>query len=530
MVVSLLKVLNSGLQDERLLSQRGNPSIDAVLKTYVRAGRFTTEWYKIDFDSQPAFGQTARITLPRRGHLITRLYLITTMPDIATPQQQAISTVASMTNGASYAGPYFGWTNSLGHALLTEASLEIGGNVVSRLDGRLLEVLDEFRTPLEKVPIMNRLLPRADNGFSATSFGFSTAAGRPTVATTPLPFWFTTGESASALPIDAISRDSVSISFKFNTLDKLYVASDMTSGGIRSLSSPTTAQSNISTTRIIYDECGIPIANQQFTFYSTVITGNTIQPSSIFTIPGMGMPAQQMLSMGPAYLMAEYVYLDSPEANRFRLGDLTIPITQFYKQMEYDTKGLAQIRIPLRVPNPTRNLFFYAHRQDAEQYNAPFLATRELTAPQSSTLWWPNARGLGSSRLTTLLPAFATADSEPLTSIQLLYEGKLVRYASHTPAFFRSLLPSIDQVKSPWHNRYFYTLPFGTQDRMFGPTEPLGAANLDKITRIELQLQFSPERGSLNTTQVPRYTVYSWAESMNILRIYGGRAGLLFGY
>jgi hypothetical protein len=59
---------------------------------------------------------------------------------------------------------------------------------------------------------------------------------------------------------------------------------------------------------------------------------------------------------------------------------------------------------------------------------------------------------------------------------------------------------------------------------------PTGEANLDKFSHIELALEFHPNRGSINPTDVPRYNVYVWAETYNVLRIYGGRAGLLFAY
>ena len=55
-------------------------------------------------------------------------------------------------------------------------------------------------------------------------------------------------------------------------------------------------------------------------------------------------------------------------------------------------------------------------------------------------------------------------------------------------------------------------------------------ANLDKMLNIELQLELHPNTGSLNPVNVPRYFLYLWAETYNVLRIYGGRAGLLFGY
>jgi Major capsid protein N-terminus len=515
MVVALLKPLTSGIQDERLIQAptRGNPDISAVITTVVRAGRFTTEWYRIDFDQQPQFGATVRATLPRRGHLVSRLYLVVQFPDIATPQQQAISTVAARVAAGdpiSYAGPYFGWTNSLGHALVTQTGVEIAGAPIDRLDGKLLEVLDEFRTPLEKLRTTDRLLCRTSNGFSATSFGFSSA----TTTYTPLPFWFAQGDLASALPIDALSLDPVTITVQFNTLDNLYVRSDQQRGGITVLSSINTIPQYTPQGQL--KACAPPLSNTPLYYYST----NQVGASTLFQIPGLSMPIT--LTMGDAYLLAEYIYVDAPEANRLRLGDLSYPITQHYILPPFDTQGVAAARIPLQIPNPTRDLFFYAHRPEADFYNAPFLATRDLTPPRSSTLWWPDA--------TPFVPAFTTYDSEPLRTITLSYEGKLTRYSTDTPALFRSVIPSFEHVKAPYYNRFFYTLSFGTQHGLFGPTTPMGEANFDKLNFIELQLTFQPIRGSLRQTEVPRYTVYTWAETYNVLRVFGGRGGLLFGY
>jgi hypothetical protein len=167
---------------------------------------------------------------------------------------------------------------------------------------------------------------------------------------------------------------------------------------------------------------------------------------------------------------------------------------------------------------------------DANLLNAPFLCTRDLSGVLVTDVsgigpiapWWPDANGLSVKKFSKLVPAYSTIDSEPIESLSLNYDGRIVRYSTQNPAFYRSILPSIEQRKSPWHNKYVYNLPFGTDLQ--------GHANLDKIQKIELGLTFNPLRGSLNVTDIPIYTVTVWAETYNILRVYGGRAGLLFAY
>lgn len=177
MVSTLLKPLTNGIQDERL-------SFKYTLYPFVRlwrtTSRFTTQMVRLDFDSAPVLGGTSFFRLVRKGHLITRLFLMVTMPDIATAQQTAIATAGSPVE------PRFGWTNSLGHALVQSAQMTIGNTPIETLDSKLMEVLNEYTIPLEKTTVSNRILARLDNGFTQTSFGQD--PNRPTQVAIPLLF------------------------------------------------------------------------------------------------------------------------------------------------------------------------------------------------------------------------------------------------------------------------------------------------------------------------------------------------------
>ena len=515
MAASLLRIITSGVQDTRLLCTKGEPDISMFTKAFIRAGRFTTQWVRLDFDNTPNLGRSATITLPRKGHLISRLYLITSMPDIYTVQNRA-----RVAAGSNFVGPSFGWTNSLGHALIQEANLEIGGATVERLDGRLLEVLDEFYSPLEKQISMNKLICRKDNGFTYRSFGYNELNTR---VVSPLPFWFASGDSALALPIDAIQADAVKLTIRFNTLNSLYVSD---------------SYAQISeTTNPVAGEAYFPLSNSQFYQYNAAgsnVFGLSNNPVS--QIPDIQM--SNALNLGQTYILAEYIYLDKPEANKFRLSDINVPITQHYIFDPVDSQNMNQIRYKFSVPNPTRNLFFYLNRYEATRYNAPFLASRDLSGysyssnsyTETSLPWWPDASGLNTQFLGTVRSGFSTRDSEPLKSVQLTYEGKLVRYNTDAPSLFRSILPSYEMRKSPWVNRYMYTLMFGVQHGLIAPSFPSGEANLDKLQTIELFLQLHQNSGTLDVNSVPRYNMYLYAETYNILRVYAGRAGLLFAY
>jgi len=514
---SLLSLLYSGLQDDRLLPPKGIPKIDTFQRVFLKGGRFTTEWFRLNFDGKSSFGKTAKATIPRRGQLVTRAFLVTIMPDI-----QGIYNAAAAAAPPGYTTqPVFGWTNSVGHALIQQAEVTIGGEPIDTLDGRLMEVLDEFHTPLEKVTSVNRMLGRSDNGFTAMTNGH-TATNQEII--TPLPFWFMRGDPSAALPIDAISLDAVQINITYSSLNSLYVSQPPLAFSSSNTSNTSNAGSTMvstsKTTTTIYcidnKPFYVPLTNTTFTYVSA--SGSNV--TSTFTTPAN-------LDIIDSYILLEYVYLDKPEANRIRLANIEYPIVQHYPFI-YETRGASSAKIPLSIPNLTRELYFMAHRPEADSFNAPFLATRDMNAlGNTSNVWWPDAQGLGKKQ--ALIPAYSVLDSEPLSSIALLYEGSLVRYATDMPALFRSILPGMEQIKSPWHNKYYYHIPFGTQHEQFGITNAMGHANLDKVRRVELDLTFKPYRGTL-TSSVPAYTMYIWAETYNLLRVYGGRAGLLFGY
>jgi hypothetical protein len=544
----LLKLLHSGLQDERLLPSKGVLKMQDFQKVYVKGGRFTTEWYTAEFDNSPAFSQTAKCTIPRRGHLITRAFLMVKLPDIRTAQLAAQA--EAVANGQTFLGPTFGWTNSVGHALVNSAQVTIGGNAIDTIDGRLMEVLDEFHTPLEKVTVVNRMIGRHDSGFSPTSNGWDTPNQELAI---PLPFWFARGDPSEALPIDAISSDNVQISVTFNNLQNLITSSQQvftTEGGV---TYPTISKSvfyfSDASGSLVQGLGGDPHTSSLASTLNTTMPeaqisgrcggGGTTEtpttpgsggnPGPVGPGGGGGGGGGSGLQIVSASILLEYVYLDGPEANRIRLGDLTYPIVQHYNTT-FDTGGRPNVRIPFRIPNPTKEMYFYVHRQDADLLNAPFLATRDLKGITGNAPWWPDATGLNTHVFSPIVPAYSDIDSEPLLDMALTYEGKMVRYATDVPAIFQSILPAYEQRKTPWHNKYYYHIPFGTQGEEFGISNPMGHANLDKIINIDLSLTFKPVRGSLRSTDIPSYTVYVWSETYNILRVYGGRAGLLFGY
>ena len=140
MVASLLKVISTGIQDERIQPPKGQ--IGALTTVFIRAGRYSTQWSRIDFDTRPDFGSTCVARLPTQGELIGRVFLVCQMPDIKTPQDRAQNS-----SGLTFVGPHFGWTNALGHVIINQAQIHIGGVLMDTIPGQLMEICLLYTSP-----------------------------------------------------------------------------------------------------------------------------------------------------------------------------------------------------------------------------------------------------------------------------------------------------------------------------------------------------------------------------------------------
>lgn len=519
-MASLLKIVSTGMQDERLQPSKEQPDLSAFITVLLKVGRYATNWSRIDFDVSSSFGASSIARLPTQGEMIGRIFLVTQMPDIKTIQDTA---QATKINGSQpqFVGPRFGWTNSLGHALVNTASLYIGGNLVDTIPGALMEVLDEFQTPLEKVVESSRQLCRLDSGFTQTSFG-TTSTSQQVV--TLLPFWFSRGDPGCFLPIDALNIDEVRITIQFNPITNLYYTDSRVAD-----SSGNLVQSSLAGGALW------PMASSSFYYADasgSVVPGlepDRFSGEKVSRYPDLVMPSSFPIT--DSYLLVEYIYLDKPEANRFRIADIQVPIVQHYTVDPVENQGNKNVRIPLNIPNPTRDLFFFCQRRETPGYNAHFLATRDLSGVQwPSAPWWPDAKGLNERIPGALEPAFSTRYSEPLRWLALNYSETLNRFSTENVSLFRSLLPSLEQRKAPWVNRYFYNLPLGLQNGFTPFSMPMGEANLDKVKRLHLVLGFHGLTGIINDDFVNRYITHVFAETYNVFRVYGGRGAMMFAY
>jgi len=136
----LLQLVATGKQDAFLT---GNPQLTFFRMVYRRHTHYAIESQPMYFDGSGNFGQRVSCLVPRRGDLLGRVYLDVTLPAIFDTNGNPLS-----------------YTNSIGHALIQEVSLEIGEQEIDKQTGEWMEIWTEMSTPATQRDALNQLIGR----------------------------------------------------------------------------------------------------------------------------------------------------------------------------------------------------------------------------------------------------------------------------------------------------------------------------------------------------------------------------------
>lgn len=532
-VPTSLTLISSGLADSKQQPPKGNPDGNQFLKVVRKTTRWTAQWNRIEFDGVPEFGKRVSMTLPKIGELVSGFNLVVTMPDIYATQLQAIlaSGGTSLDNPGNFLGPTYGWTNSLGHALIQQIELEIGGAIVETLTGQQLELLDELYETVESALAKNAMIKRAPHGFNPRTWLSST----PTTVYVPIPFWFSRpGVYSHALPIEALKSDIVRIHVTLRPISELFYTDarvDTRTVGYRPGVDTPGGMWGLQNGRFWRKK---PSPNLVYTMNASMVTPaplGGVRPVGIpgEVIPNITFPAR--FSPIDAYALVEYISLDEYEALTLRTAELTYHVEQHLALPVHPTQGQTEMRLSVPFTNPTKEIMWVAQRPEVATYNAWFLFTRDFSpvqSPQNSINpclipWWPDAYLLPTEQQNwQSIPAFQQSYSEPIRSTTLLYNS-YERFVHDGGSFFRTVVPQLSYVKPAVHNRYIYAYSFG-QKAESGEYAPSGTANWDKIPRKELYVTMNGGRSG----PPPNMNLYVYVTIWNVFKVFGGRGGMLF--
>jgi len=446
----LLQLVATGKQD---LFLTGNPQISFFKMVYRRHTNFATESQPMYFDGTPNFGQRVTCLIPRRGDLLGRVYLDVTLPQIYDTSGNPLS-----------------YTNSIGHALITEITFEVGEQEIDRQTGEWMEIWSQLTTPSGQRDALNQMIGRFEQYVPPNLQPGSASEGLRLLI--PLQFYFCNNPGLY-LPLLALQYHPIRINITLTPLQNLFWINPATN-----LQDPSNQDSwkPACTTNV---DCTTQIKNMM--------------------------------------LWGDYVYLDVEERRMFVSQSHEYLIEQVQYTPPYSlTANQTTATISVEFNHPIKEFFFVCQRDEMinrnEWFNYSSLAINEpapaAVLPYLNTFNNPDGR------------------TDLISAAKLQLDG-YDRFAYRNPMYFRLQQPYDHHTYTPVF-AYIYNYSFALRPEDFQPT---GTMNASRIDSIIWQIQMNPILSN-PSIPVPQQRgpchIVVYGHNYNVFRVINGFGGLLF--
>jgi len=200
MAGGLLQIIAYGAQDIYLTH---DPQVTFFKVVYRRHTNFSLQAFEKTFNDSPDFGKRSVVKLYRLGDLATKMYL------------RVVINKITGTKGIKFA-----WVRRLGHAMIRQIEIEIGGNVIDRHYGTWLDIWYELARQGKHDRGYAKVIGDTDE---LTKYNDSSKPQY--VLYIPLQFWFNR-HYGLALPLIGIQYHDIYLNVDFEKRDKLLVRCD----------------------------------------------------------------------------------------------------------------------------------------------------------------------------------------------------------------------------------------------------------------------------------------------------------------
>lgn len=205
-----MQLVAYGAQDIYLT---GNPLITYFKVVYRRHTNFAMESIEQVFNGSADFGKKVTCLVSRNGDLINRVYLQAKLPEI------------------SEATGSFRWVDDVGHHLISEVELEIGGQRIDKQTGDWLQIWSELtvaaghKVGYRKMIGSYPLFDETGTTIEGSPQSYDDEDKAEFTVYVPLQFWFCRNVGLS-LPLIALQYHEVKINMVFRKADALCVTAD----------------------------------------------------------------------------------------------------------------------------------------------------------------------------------------------------------------------------------------------------------------------------------------------------------------
>ena len=215
----LIQLVAYGAQDMYLT---GNPQITFFKVVYRRHTNFAIESIKQLFLGSQDFGSQVYCNINRSGDLIHKMYLQTKLP--------SVDLSSNLSSGEFRA---FRWLNWIGHILIQEVQLDIGGQRIDTQTGEWLHIWNELTQNEEHAAAYAEMVgnvPRLTQIQSSNNSSTTCATDEYTLYI-PLQFWFCR-HPGLALPIISLQFSDVKVSLILRKINECIWATKQNSSTV----------------------------------------------------------------------------------------------------------------------------------------------------------------------------------------------------------------------------------------------------------------------------------------------------------
>ena len=484
----LMQLVSYGAQDVYI---SGNPQITFWKILYKRHTNFAVESIEVTFNGQADFNKRVTAIINRNADLMYKTYVQVVLPEV---------------NIAT--GGNFRWTHYIGHRLIKQVEVEIGGQRIDRQYGDWMQIWTQLATEagttraldamIGNTPDICLLKNSAVSGITVplntpcsaneTTMSCTPYAGTPAKTLyIPLQFWFCRNPGV-AIPLIALQYHEVRINVDFET-----------------------------------------------------------QPNCCYILAGNGVTVN-VGSIAAASLYVDYCYLDTEERRRFAQQSHEYLIEQVqYTGAESITSSSNKIQ--LNFNHPVKELFWVVQRDSFVDCSANGVAnvtyygvqpfnysddfdpsvlllsglTNDSTDQPTTSTTTPSTLSYGGSSNYLLAKLLVDADvrcdgKNPVEVAKLQLNGQ-DRFTEREGSYFDKVQPYQHHSRCPSTGINCYSFALRPEEH-----QPSGTCNFSRIDKATLQLTVS-----INTVKDQRTAqVRVYALNYNVLRVMSGMGGLAY--
>jgi len=210
----LLQLVAYGAQDVYLT---GNPQITFFKIVYRRHTNFAVESIEQFFSGTTNFSRRTPCEISRNGDLITQIFLKVILPEVVY--------TGSFDN---FGHVEFAWVRRLGHAIVDELELEIGGSQIDKQYGEWLNIWYELSHEVGKETGYAKMIGDVPELTEVSTLSWDVPDNnvlKPAYTMyVPLQFYFNRNNGL-ALPLIALQYHQVKIYARFRPAEQCYIAS-----------------------------------------------------------------------------------------------------------------------------------------------------------------------------------------------------------------------------------------------------------------------------------------------------------------